>query len=157
VDDKTIDDYSQLRNVIAAKAPGSKVMLTIIRDRKKMTLEVELGARPPKDELARRDFRDRAPGGTSAAGIEVADLSDDLVQRYGIERPVPGVVVVWVDPDGRAANSMLAEGDIIYRMNRQDITSVKDFQAVAARVGDNPLLLHVRRGQSNLFIVIPRK
>ena len=70
------------------------------------------------------------------------------------------MVVTAVSPNGVAAGVGIQEGDVIMKVNRQNIESVEDFDNEISKVksGEN-LLIYLRRGSANLFVAfaIPEK
>jgi S1-C subfamily serine protease len=65
---------------------------------------------------------------------------------------VKGVLVRAVDPDSPAAQRGLEPGDIILRVNKKPVTTVKELREAAT--GAKSLLLRVRRGTSEALIPI---
>ncbi|MGB1581719.1 MAG: PDZ domain-containing protein, partial [Nevskiales bacterium] len=63
-----------------------------------------------------------------------------------------GVVVKDVEPGSPAAQYGLRPGDIITSVNRKNIESLAEFKKVAS--GEGRLLLHLRRGNSAMFLLI---
>jgi serine protease Do len=66
---------------------------------------------------------------------------------------MPGVIVTQVEPNSGAEKAGLMPGDVIREVNRQPVTSVKEFAKVSSdmKKGDNVLILVNRRGNS-LFL-----
>jgi serine protease Do len=158
MDGKDVESGADLRNRIAEMAPGTSSTFEVIRDSEHHTLTATLIERPGKEEME-NPAAPRSPknaGDASFAGMTVANVSADLARRFNIPNPVPGVIIVDVNPNGRAAEAGLEPGDIIYRMNRENIATVNDFKAVSKKAGKEPVLLQVKRGPASMFIVIPK-
>ncbi len=156
VDGREIKDNIELRNRIAEYSPGTEVEIGLIREGEKERMKVELGERPGEKELAGGDFhRPKESGEAQAAGMHVADLTSALADRLDIEKDVSGVVVVDVESGSRASRAGVMVGDLVFRLNRMAIEDVDDFELAARRAGSRPMLLHVRRRGSNIFMVIP--
>ena len=56
VDDKKVDNSSQLKNLISTGRPNDKTKLTVIRDGKEKIITVTLGTRPDQDKLSEASF-----------------------------------------------------------------------------------------------------
>jgi S1-C subfamily serine protease len=156
IDGNAVDDLTDLRNSIGENPPGAKVEITYVRDGRSKDVVLTLAERPQSAALA------GAPGPgpadksqAQAAGMTVAELSPELADRLDIESGYEGVVVIDLDPSSRAARAGVMVGDIIFRMNRTEVKSVSDFERTAKNSEGRALLLHLRRGGSSLFIVVP--
>src|SRR4029453_16348552 len=92
-----------------------------------------------------------------AAPVQAAEIHSGLEGAEFAELPsesdVKGVLVRAVDPDSAAAQRGLQAGDIILRVNKKPVTSVKELREAAT--GAKSLLLRVRRGNSELLLPIP--
>ena len=96
-----------------------------------------------------RDAANRASNGgdddKAALGVAVSPLSPEMASRSGLGRNARGVVVQDVDPDGRAADAGIQEGDIILEVNRQPVQSVEELRSAVRAAASKPTLLLVRR------------
>jgi serine protease Do len=119
---KPVKDVTELRNQIASIAPKSDVTLTVYRDGKTQDVKLTLGEQP--DDLA--VSRNRGRGGSEGAsgedanadakskiGVTLGDLTDELADRFGVDKGVKGAVVREVDPKSPAAREGLRPGDVI--------------------------------------------
>jgi len=158
-DGAPVDNTGMLRNRVAQTPIGKKVQVGVIRDKKEKELEVLIAEQPK--EISRG--QEEGPGtpdeevSTALSGIEVRDLSPNLVQRYGLSKSDKGVVITQVDQGSAAADSGLREGDLVVEINRQAVKSVKDYDRLAAKVGkqDTVLLLVNRQGRNSYFAIKP--
>ena len=102
-----------------------------------------------------RNGRSESDGGDkSALGISVAPLTPETASRLGAPRNAHGLVVEDVDPDGRAADSGIQQGDIIEQVNRQPVQTVEELRAAVRRAGDRPVLLLVNRGGNEIYVTV---
>jgi serine protease Do len=154
VNGKAVESANELRNAIAAIHPGEKTPLDILRNGKKMTVNVTLSIRDGKKTQA--SSFGSAPGEGESAdasqllGIKVGNLTAKHYEDLGIDPNVKGVIVVEVDQASQAAAQDLRPKDIILEVNRQPVASVKEFKQAAKSVkaGDAILFLVLRDGNT---------
>lgn len=152
---------------VASTPVGQQVSITFLRDVSgkldKKTVSVALGERPPQNTREWVGPVSTAPkandpkGNALHLGITLAELTPQLLADRHLTG-VQGLYVKDVDPNGLVAElrnpaggPMLAEGDIINRINRVPVTSLGDFQRVLSglKAGD-PIVLNVTRIQREL-------
>jgi Do/DeqQ family serine protease len=144
VNGETINDASGLAKNIGLREIGEEVTLKIVRDGKTMTLDAEVGE--PPDSMA-SDGSAGGPGNELLEGIKLTNLD----QRSELHGEVKGVLVAGVEQNAPASR-YLQEGDVITSVNRQPVSNMEAFRQAAS--GAEKLLLHVRRGDSGLFVLI---
>lgn len=144
VNGESIEDASGLAKNIGLREIGEEVTLKIVRNGKTMKLEAEVGE--PPDSMA-------SGGGGSGAGNELLEgiQLTNLDRRSDLYGEVEGVLVAGVASNAPAAR-YLQEGDVITSVNRQPVSNMEEFRKAAS--GADKLLLHVRRGDSGLFVLI---
>src|SRR4029077_11902946 len=106
------------------------------------------------DRLAReRDSGDSdgKSGDKTALGVSVTPLTPELAQQLRA-KGAQGLVVEDVDPDGRAADAGIRQGDIIVSVNRQAVRSIDDLRAAIKRTADRPALLLINRQGNEIFV-----
>lgn len=141
---------SQLRNGVAILGPNVNVKLAILRKGSRKELSLKLGEK--KGDILSQSGRDDSLLG----GVSLQDLTPDLRRELGLpSRLGAGVLVADVDPTSSAAQSGLAEGDVIVSVNNKKIESVSDFSRLGID-GDKSVLLRVWRRGSFIFIVLRR-
>jgi serine protease Do len=84
-------------------------------------------------------------------GMKVDSLTDQLRELAGIEE-LSGIVVVEIEPGGRAEEAGIRPGDVITEVNRKLVKDLPGYQAAlgAAKPGI-PLLLLMKRGKQTLY------
>jgi serine protease Do len=152
VDGKVVEKSGDLPRIVGGTRPGSKATLQIFRRGSTKELSVTVGEFEP-DRPTRRAQAE--PGGgnapvKSALGVTASDLTDaqkrDLKLKGGVR--VDAV-------DGAAARAGLREGDVILSVDNTEITDLRQFAAVAAKVEKSRAVsVLVRRGEWVNYLVI---
>ncbi len=147
-DGREVENTRQLRNMVANTMPGSSVEVLIVRDEKKMTLSIKIGELSETLQVSVGEYEN------NLKGVDVQDLTKELIQRLEIPPKVSGVIVTNVHVES-PAHGILRQRDIIQEINRKKIRNVSDFEGVASGIkkGDDVLLL-IYRGGSYLYITI---
>ena len=146
VNGEPVETSSQLRLAIGLMAPGDKVKLGIIRDGEKTDVTATLAKREAEQA--------EAGGGQPAAeGSKLAGASlQPLPSEHPLYGEVKGVLIAGVEPGSKASQAGLRAGDVIVSANRKPVTTPAELRKAAE--GDEPLLLHVRRGDGAIFVVL---
>jgi serine protease Do len=147
-----VHDTNSLRNRVAEMQPGSNATLTILRDGSEKMLTVKLDE--AQTSKAARAGSESESSDKAALGVSVAPLTPDLAQRLGAPKTLQGLVVEEVNPDGRAADAGIQQGDVIERVNRQPVQSVDQLKAAVRDAGNRPLLLLINRQGKDLFVTV---
>jgi serine protease Do len=163
IDGKKVGDANELRNTVASLSPGVKIPVVVFRGGKETTLSVKLVERDEKsiDKLsasAKGGESEEQGGDIKQWGIQVGAITDALRKQYSIDNEVTGVVVTGIDQASQVAAEGMQEGDVIQEINREPMTSVKDFNKAmkSLKAGDNAMFL-IRRGQSTMYIAFTVK
>ena len=114
---------------------GSKAKLEVIREGKRQTVELTVGAIP--EEGATLDALGNAKSGAERSsnrlGIAVVELTDEQKKSFDLKS---GVVIKEVQ-DGPASLIGLQPGDVITHLNNQAIDSTKQFTDIAKALPKN--------------------
>jgi serine protease Do len=150
IDGEPIVDTRELIDTISAMPPGTDVELTVIRNGKRTTLDVELEAR---DEMSGESERDAEPSRdddtAERLGISVSELSPQIRQMFGLDDEVAGIVITRVQPVSPAADQGLRRGDVILEANGEIIESVDRLKEIVSDVDAGGYLrLYVQRPQA---------
>jgi serine protease Do len=144
-----IETSRDLTITIANLKVDETVDVKIIRDGKEKTVKVKLGKRPDQDPetLASLDEFD-------GFGFKFQEMDPATAQRLGYPAGVKGLVVTEIKPDSPAQNSGVRTGDLLMELNRQRISSLKDYHTLLDRIetGSTAQMLF-RRGASHVFVV----
>ncbi len=141
-DNKTINNVRELLSIVGSAEVGKKIKVTVLRDKKEFSLEVEIGERP--DDL------EKIEGVSSGVwrGLEAEALTPENVRKFRIEEE-SGVVVVDVAPGTQADQAGIIPGDVILEINKQPVKSVSDYEKLTKKLHGDAL---VRTGRGYFLI-----
>jgi serine protease Do len=145
-----VNDEHELPALVAQTPINQKVPVEVMRNGKKMTLEVTIGERKePQVASAKAE----EPGGNW--GMQVGDITPEIAQQFHLETN-KGVVIRKVSPDSPAAEAALQPGDVVLEVDHDKVGSVADFVAKAkdAQAKKKSALLLVQRQGATLYTVI---
>jgi serine protease Do len=157
LDGQTVEKTSDLQKKIAAKEPGTKVEVVVIRDGKRKTLKATLERRPDRKELEAK--KTSAGAAVEKLGIVVQNLNEEAAKRYGYEDQ-KGVLVTEVADDSLAATAGIEPGSLIQEVNRQPVEDVKQFNEEinsALQQGKVSLLIRSQNRTSLVVIEMPEE
>ena len=125
---------SDLPHAVGRVRPGNEASLVVMRDKRRRTIKLEVGALPEDGETA-------APASTPQSqstddnrlGVSVAALTDEQKRNLDVRN---GVMVREVRP-GAGAMVGLRSGDIITNLNNREIDSVSTFETVTSELPSN--------------------
>jgi len=137
-DGKNVENVRELLKLVGRAKIGKKVKVGIVRDKKELTLAIEIAQRPAELE----EFAEVALG--TWRGLEVQELNKEIARKYGI-REDRGVIVSNVEPGSPADLAGLRRGDVITEIDRQPIKNLNDYNnAIKSAKGDT--LVRTTRG-----------
>jgi serine protease Do len=141
-----IQDGDHLVRVIAGQPPGSEVALSVVRDRRPITLTARLaergslGERPPISEPARVD----AAGDGDRLGLVVSEVTPEMRDDLRLPDDRRGVAVNSVV--GLAGLEQLVHGDLVLEVNRQPTPDLPSYRrAIASLKSGDVAWLFVQR------------
>ena len=133
LDNHPIVMSSDLPHRVGVLKPGTVSRLEVMRDGKRRTLNVTIGALPDDEEAA----VPRTSGGTERSanrlGVTVTDLTEE--QRRSLD--LQGGVIIKGVQGGPAVAIGLRPGDVITHLNNQAIKSSQHFAQVARDLPKN--------------------
>lgn len=152
VDGALVDTPNKLSRLVAALDPGSTTRVEVVRDGKRINLQVALSER--RDTVVTASL----PQSRSdlKLGIDVQDLTAGLAEKFRLNES-RGVLISKVDAGSLAQAEGLREGDLIKEVNRVDTGTVGEFTIAVAKVkrGDTILLRVLREGRAFYVVLKP--
>jgi serine protease Do len=151
INGQPVKNMTDLRLKITDIAPGKKAVMKVIRNGKEMTITATVEELEPQPEQGQAVSQDKN------IGMNLQALTSALARRYGL-RTTEGLVITDVTPYSEADRRGLQPGMIILEVNRQKVTSVKQFEDILKKTesGDEILLL-VRSESDNRIqdVIVP--
>ena len=152
VDGNPVHNTNELQLEIMYRQPGDTVTVDLVREGRRLTVQVVLGVRPTEEALARM-----TPGGEEEYfGMVLRELTPELAQRYRVPAGVEGLLVVAVRDGSRADWAGVEEGDVIIEVNRKPVRTLDEWKAVVGSLPANAdILLTVVREGRTIYLVLP--
>ena len=154
VDGDPVRNTTQLKSRIGATPPGTEVEIEFLRDGKGRRVSVELGE-VTQEALARgRSGGEEGEAETASLGLRLRDLTPELAERFGYN-DTRGVLVTGIRSGSEAFRRGLRRGDLIVEVNRQPVTSVKEYREIVEELDSGAaVLFRVRRGEANRLVAL---
>ncbi len=151
MDGRSVNDTGAFRNEISSRRPDTDIELLIYRDGEKQTITVTIGRLPGDEARTEASVRDAL----EMLGMNIGEVTDEIARRFGYAN-ADGVVIMEVEPAGRAAQAGLRTGTLITGVNRTRVHSVDAFNtALQEAINQGRLVLTVRSGRFQQYVAIP--
>lgn len=149
---KKIEEPNQLKNMVASTEPGKEVTLKIIREKKTETKEVTVSELSAEIQKASKGEYDNL-----LKGVMAQDLTPEIYSRLNLPKNLRGVIVADIDEESPAA-AVIMQGDVIQEINKQKITSAKEYEKLVSTIkpGSDVLLL-IYRGGASIYVTLSNK
>lgn len=122
----SVQDAADLRNRVADLKPGEKYDFEVLRDGKRNTMGIKIGAKPEDGDNAADDSQsapepDEADGSffSKKLGIHFGVLDKEARVKYSIPNDQAGLVVTGIADGSSAAENGMVEGMVIGNFKRQ--------------------------------------
>jgi serine protease Do len=155
---KPISSPGELQGLVEQCKIGDAQKVELLRDGKRMTVDVTALELPEEGRIARSG--PRGPAGRPAGsrfeelGMDVAPLTGEVAEQLGVKN-TEGVVISRVVPNSPANQAGLQSGLIVTQANRKPVKSVDDFRkAVQSQPFEKGLLLLVSDGEDSRYVVV---
>lgn len=146
---RPIGQSGDLPPLVGETRPGTKVELTVWRDKKAREIDVTVAElKPAEDEVVAASTEGgQKPG---ILNVQVAALTPEQREEAGIESG--GVLVLGV-ADGPAARAGVNAGDIILQVGGKPVGSPQDLAGLAKKLPrGEPVALLIQRDEARLFL-----
>ena len=139
----------ELTATAAKMTVGEKATVTVLRDGKKKSFDVEIGKRPLSLAAVGASKQEKE----TEYGFQIAELTPEMARDLNVADD-KGIVVVGVNPNSKAEQAGIQKGDLIMEVNRQDVESVNDFKKLIhkTKVADGINLL-VKRMNAGYVVI----
>jgi serine protease Do len=153
-DGRSVSSSSELPRIVGSTRPGSKASVELWRKGATREVTVTVGELPEDRVASRTERRGKPPEqAANRLGFVVADITAE--QKRDLK--LGGGVIVEEVRNNRRAD--VRTGDVITAVTSRgkttDVRSSEQFDKLLAQLERNTTLtLHVRRGESNLFVTV---
>ena len=121
VDGKSVESSRELSSTIAGVPVGKESDITVLRNGKKKTVQTLIAKRDESKRVARRQ-----PQSNEEFGLQAAELTPELVRRFGYSENEAGVLILSVKPDSKADRAGIQQGDLVKEISRKSVKTVSD-------------------------------
>ncbi len=144
-----IKDVPDLQKRVAAVEPGRVAPVTVMREKRTVTLSVKIGEQPSEEALEAADT------GDEILGLTVEPLTPETARQNRLAAR-SGLLVTEVRPGSPGAVADIRPGDAILQVNRRPVGDVAAFrQAVAGlKPGDSVPVYLQRGGGVNEYVML---
>ena len=154
-DGKDMKNVSELRLAVAKADPNDEAEVVVLRDGKEKTFSIKLGEFP----------EDGSPAAVESGevhqddlGLTVEPITPDIAQQFELQDVSKGLVVTTVTAASPAEEAGIRPGDVVLKVNRQSIISLKDYRAALDQTDKgSPALFLLQRGDNTFFVAIRPK
>jgi serine protease Do len=149
IDGQKVTSGRELSRMIANMPVGKKTDITVIREGKQKTLQVELAKRDD-DEMQAQATAENG----DELGFAVTEVTPESARQLGYEIEGSGILVTKVASGGKADEAGLEEGDLIKEVNHKPVDTMQSFSKEMKSIDSGKTLqLLVRRGQGGFVVV----
>lgn len=89
-------------------------------------------------------------------GLEVTTSTQDLADEFNLQFQ-PGVIIQKIEPGSPAEQSGFVEGDVITKIDNEEIKNIEDYKRVVKSIKENKkkaILFFISREGETLFIAV---
>ncbi len=159
VDDEPVNQANQVQNAVLLKNPGDALELHVYREGETKTVIVTLGKRQPQNGAGRNQ---QQPASPIYLGMTVERLTDSMRSRlrHNAYEGITGLLVTRVERGKAAYNANIRPGDLITRVEDQNVDTIEDYRHALAQYepGDVLIFSIMRRYNAlHAFVTLPGK
>jgi serine protease Do len=171
INGRDVTPDNTLSYIVANIRPGTRVPVELLRDGRRMTVQVTVATRPSAEELAGEQFDpdqeqefDPQENASETAdqtirtelGLATQALTAEIARQIGIDTGTRGVVIAAVSASADAAAKGLRRGDVILSAHGRPVATTADLAAAvtaAKQQNRSAILVQVlRRGVRPQYI-----
>lgn len=147
LDQQPVKGATDVVAFVAGHAVGDDVGVTYVRSGHARTATAALTDTPGEQALAQAGQQGRL-------GLALQTLTPELAQSLGLPPNAGGVVIADVRPGSPAAEAGLQVGDVIFELDRKQVTSAEDAVAKLRATPGAAHLLRVRGANGTRFVTV---
>jgi len=157
VDGKKVKTPATLSRVVRKIKPGTEVKIVLLRDGKQESLKVKIGKIKRQHSCSIIKFGDPFIFSNCSPfiGVALQELNKDLAEYFGVKYNEGALIIEIVD-DSPAEKSGLKAGDVIIKVEDDDIAEPADVKELVAQFeeGDEIAIEVLRHKKKKVFKVV---
>ncbi len=161
-DGKEVEQMRDLPRIVADTPVDKEVEVVVLRKGKELTLAVSVGRlEDGEKQIAankKKDSEKTTPKETSALGMTLGEISDDLREAEKIDDGVNGVYILKVIEGSNAEDKNIKAGEIIVEVGQEAVSKPSDvtarIKALKADGRKNALLMISTKAGDIRFVVV---
>lgn len=165
-DGTTVSRMRGLPRIVSRSRAGESVKVHVLRDGKKLVLDVMVGLLRDDGKAGKRREAGGAADGTPrldpkrpVLGMTLKALDDELRAKYGLSASMHGVVVTDVSPGSAADRKGIRAGDVVVEVAQSAVRVPEDVVAGIEKVRGlrrDKVLMHVEDALGHIrFVALP--
>lgn len=139
-----IDDSDDLLRAVTELSPGDRTRFQVRRSGAVEAMYVRTGVRPERDDEIR--------SGDLWPGMSVVEVTDQIRENLDLSSRGGDLIIGQVAGGSPAATAGLRSGDIIVRVNDEEVRTLRDFYMELNGVRGDEVMFRIRRNDTNLII-----
>jgi serine protease Do len=128
---QTVATGRELSTIVANTPVGGTTQVTLLRGGKEINLTAKVAKRPDDERVASRETPE-----PTRLGIQVAELSAERAQQFGLDKEESGVIVMDVENESRADAAGLRPGDIIKEIEHNKVTNLEEYRKIIKKIDE---------------------
>lgn len=143
-----------LPKLVAAARAGEAAAVEILRDGKTKDMEVTIGALPNQQHASLSHGAPDHETASEMLGATLEKLTPEARDELGLAEGAQGAVVTSLNTSGRAAKAGLLVGDVILRVDDQDVMDPAALDSVLENHDRATALMLVHRNGGQIFVAV---
>ena len=139
VNGKALKDYHELPRMVASMPPGEKATFRVLREGKEIAVTAIVG------EMKEEEATKGPETAGNRLGLSLQAVTPEIAAELGMKK-AEGIVVTNVGPGGLAGEAGMQRGDVILEVEKNKVSSVKEFDEIVRKAEKSLLLLIYRNG-----------
>ncbi len=149
VDGKTISSSRELSRIIADTDVGKRTAISIIRNGKERTVQVNLAKRKDTD-LEGSEVVENYDG----IGIKVEEITAETARQFKLDENEKGVVITSIAPGSKGEDAGILKGDLVKEINHTPIETLNDYRSEMKKIKDEKTVQFLIKRPGAGFLVI---
>ena len=149
-----IEDPGGLTRYVGGLKPDAKVMISLWRDRKMISLEAKLEKRIEEHVADLDQIPDETKETKDRFGLLIKDITPEIERQFNLEE-ASGILVIDIDPNGSAAGSRIEKMDIIKEVQGHKVNTIEEYLGSIEDVGKGEtVLMLVHRDSRPMYVAV---